>query len=149
MVTRRHSCFVKKVPAVNLLGSDIKIQKLFFCLWTFQHFLSKLDWFTAISPTSHFPHSWISQTFFCCLFYIFLRILHTGKCKAIETGMILLIMDIKKICICSKTYKLWCIEGVLYWCKYPFLPFLDKRRHKIVTLFKRFWLFYQLEVKNL
>ena len=81
MVTRRHSCFVKKVPAVNLLGSDIKIQKLFFCLWTFQHFLSKLDWFTAISPTFHFPHSWISQTFFCCLFYIFLRILYTGKCS--------------------------------------------------------------------
>ena len=35
--------------------------------------------------------------------------------KAIETGIILLIMDIKKLllCIFSKTYKLWCIEGIL------------------------------------
>ena len=55
--------------------------------------------------------------------------------EAIKTGMILLIMDIKKLllCIFSKTYKLWCIEGVLYWCKYPILTFLDKWCHKIVN----------------
>ena len=52
--------------------------------------------------------------------------------KAIETGMILLIMGIKKLllCIFSKTYKLWCIEGG---CKSPILTFLDKWRHKIVN----------------
>ena len=74
-----------------------------------------------------------------------------GMSKAIETGMILLIMDIKKLLlsIFPKTYKFWCIEGVLYWCKYPFLTTLDKWRQKIVTLFKFFLLFYQLEVKKL
>ena len=68
--------------------------------------------------------------------------------KAIETGMILLIMDKKKLSIFSKTYKLWCIEGLLYWCQYPFLTFLDKWRQKMVTPFKSFSLFYQLEVKK-
>jgi hypothetical protein len=61
--------------------------------------------------------------------------------KAIETGMILLIMDIKKLLLYmfSKTYKLWCIEGVLYWCKYPFLTFLDKWRQ--ATVGKADWIF--------
>ena len=47
--------------------------------------------------------------------------------KAIETGMIILIMDIKKIllCIFSKTYKLWCIEGVLYCTEVCFASFLS------------------------
>ena len=40
------------------------------------------------------------------------------------------------LCIFSKTYKLWCIEGVLYWCKYFFLTFLGKWCHKIETIFK-------------
>ena len=46
--------------------------------------------------------------------------LQNETCKAIKTGIILLlIMDIKKsiLCIFSKTYKFCCIEGVLYWCK--------------------------------
>ena len=33
-------------------------------------------------------------------------------------------------------YKLWCIEGALYFCTYPFLTFLDMWRQKIETLFK-------------
>ena len=37
------------------------------------------------------------------------------------------------ICIFSKTYKLMCLEGVLYWCKSPILTFLDYWRHKIVN----------------
>ena len=55
--------------------------------------------------------------------------------KTIETGMILLIMDIEKLilCIFSKTYKFWCIESVLYWCKYPISAFLGKWRRKIVN----------------
>ena len=47
--------------------------------------------------------------------------------KGIETGMILLIIDIKKIllCIFSKTYKLWCIEGVQYCTEVHFASFLS------------------------
>ena len=35
----------------------------------------------------------------------------------------ILIMDIKKIIlrIFSKPYRLWCMKGILYWCKYSFL----------------------------
>ena len=41
--------------------------------------------------------------------------------------MILLIMDKKiKSKYFSKTNKFWCIEAILYWCKYLFLTFLDK-----------------------
>ena len=41
------------------------------------------------------------------------------------------------LCISSKTYKFWCIEDVLYWCKYPFLTFLDKWHHKIDQDFRQ------------
>ena len=55
------------------------------------------------------------------------------RSKAIETCMISLIMDIKKnTFMYFKTYKLWCKESVLYWCKYPFLTFLDMWRQATV-----------------
>ena len=71
--------------------------------------------------------------------HLFFKILHVFP-KAIETGMII-DHGHKKIllCIFSKTYKLWCIEGVLYWCKYHFLTFLDKWCY--ATVGKAGWIF--------
>ena len=67
-------------------------------------------------------------------------LLHSTLVNPLYSGKILL-------CIFSKTYKLWCIEVVLYWCKYHFLAFLDKWRQATVgkaratTLGKAGWIF--------
>ena len=55
--------------------------------------------------------------------------------KAIGMSMILLIMDIKKYFydFFQRPINFGVLEGVLYWCKYPILTFLDKWRHKIVN----------------